>query len=160
MWNHRPSGFWPCESSTHIYWCCVHCHEVDCKGAAVNLNSCMDQIRAVTPRFAYRSNGLDLQSSWNENKELRKSSLQYNCGELELEGMSECWQCLAADIAAKQSATGHGCPNMATCALLNLNSRCETAWGSSSLNCIQTWFCNSTVARTANWTCSLVPWSC
>jgi len=42
-WNCWPSGFWPCESSTHIYWCCV------------------DQIRAVTPRFACRFNRFDLQ---------------------------------------------------------------------------------------------------
>jgi len=40
---------------------CVHCCKVDCKGAAVNVNSCVDQIGAVTPRFACRSNRLDLQ---------------------------------------------------------------------------------------------------
>ena len=37
-------------------------------------------------------------------------------------------QCLAADVAAKQSATGHRCANMAACALLNSNSICEMVW--------------------------------
>ena len=36
----------------------------------------------------------------------------------------------------------------------------EAVHGSSSLNCVQMQFCNSTVAQTANQTCSLVLWSC
>jgi len=122
-WNCWPSGFWPHESSTHIYWCCVHCCKVDCKGAAVNVNSCVDQIRAVTPRITCRSNGLDLRG-------FSCSGFARRSNRLNLQGF---W---------------------------NLNSRHETAHGSSGLNRIQMWFCNSTVARTANQTCSSVPWSC
>jgi len=69
-------------------------------------------------------------------------------------------QCLAADVAAKQSATGHRCANMAACALLNSNSICEMVCGSSGLNHIQMQFCNSTVTGTTNQTCGSIPWSC
>ena len=120
-WNCWPSGFWPCESSTHIYWCCV------------------DQIRAVTPRFACRSNRLDLQG-FSCSKFARRSN------GLNLRSFS------CSGFARRSN-------RLNLQGFWNPISRCETVCGSSGLNHVQTWFCNSTVARTANRTCGSVPWS-